>query len=69
MTNGSRKSNPKWSFEKVHDYCYERGFTIYPGKISTSNTFRLCSLGAIDEKDIKDFMVVLKEAIQNCYNS
>ena len=61
--------NPKWSFEKVHDYCYERGFTIYPGKISTSNTFRLCSLGAIDEKDIKDFMVVLKEAIQNCYNS
>ncbi|MGX8689111.1 MAG: 2-aminoethylphosphonate aminotransferase [Bacteroidaceae bacterium] len=61
--------NPKWSFEKVHDYCYERGFTIYPGKISTSNTFRLCSLGAIDEKDIKDFMVVLREAIQNCYNS
>lgn len=61
--------NPKWSFEKVHDYCYERGFTIYPGKISTSNTFRLCSLGAIDEKDIKDFMVVLREAIQYCYNS
>lgn len=60
--------NPKWSFEKVHDYCYERGFTIYPGKISTSNTFRLCSLGAIDENDIKDFMVVLKEAINNCYN-
>ena len=23
-----------WSFEKVHDYCYDRGFTIYPGKIS-----------------------------------
>ena len=59
--------NPKWSFQKVHDYCYERGFTIYPGKISTSNTFRLCSLGAIDEDDIKDFMIVLKDAIENCY--
>ena len=35
--------DPKWDFEKVHDYCYERGFTIYPGKISTTNTFRLCS--------------------------
>ena len=23
--------DPNWSFEKVHDYCYERGFTIYPG--------------------------------------
>lgn len=52
-----------WDFEKVHDYCYERGFTIYPGKISTTNTFRLCALGAIDEADVKAFFKVLKEAL------
>lgn len=52
-----------WNFEKVHDYCYERGFTIYPGKISTTNTFRLCALGAIDEKDIKAFFKVFREAL------
>ena len=56
--------DPNWSFEKVHDYCYERGFTIYPGKISTTNTFRLCSLGTITPDDIKDFFVVLKEAMK-----
>lgn len=56
--------DPNWSFEKVHDYCYERGFTIYPGKISTTNTFRLCSLGLIDEADIRDFFVVFKEALE-----
>jgi len=56
--------DPNWNFEKVHDYCYERGFTIYPGKISTTNTFRLCALGAIDEKDIEDFFVVLEEALK-----
>lgn len=55
--------DPNWSFEQIHDYCYERGFTIYPGKISTTNTFRLCALGAIDVKDIQDFFVVLKEAL------
>ena len=55
--------DPNWNFERVHDYCYERGFTIYPGKISTTNTFRLCALGAIDEGDIKDFFVVFKEAL------
>lgn len=55
--------DPAWSFEKVHDYCYERGFTIYPGKISTTNTFRLCALGAIDEADIKDFFKVFREAL------
>ncbi len=31
--------DPNWDFEKIHDYCYERGCTIYPGKISTEDTF------------------------------
>lgn len=54
-----------WDFMKVHDYCYERGFTIYPGKIATTKTFRLCALGAIDEQDIKDFYVVFEEALKH----
>ena len=56
--------DPNWDFEKVHDYCYERGFTIYPGKISTTNTFRLCALGAIDSNDIKAFFEVFREALK-----
>lgn len=56
--------DPNWSFEAVHDYCYERGFTIYPGKISTTNTFRLCALGAIDEEDIHAFFEVFEEALR-----
>lgn len=56
--------DPNFSFEKVHDYCYERGFTIYPGKISTTNTFRLCALGAIDEPDIEAFFKVFREALE-----
>ena len=56
--------DPNWDFEKVHDYCYKRGFTIYPGKISTTNTFRLCALGAIDENDIKDFFKVFRDALE-----
>lgn len=53
-----------WDFEKVHDYCYEQGFTIYPGKVSGTNTFRLCALGAIDEQDIEEFFVVLEQALR-----
>ena len=56
--------DPNWNFEKVHDYCYERGFTIYPGKISTTNTFRLCALGVIDEDDISSFFTVFREALK-----
>jgi len=59
--------DPNWSFEKIHDYCYERGFTIYPGKVGTARTFRLCALGAIDAPDIEAFFAVLKAALKE-YN-
>jgi 2-aminoethylphosphonate-pyruvate transaminase len=59
--------DPNWDFEKIHDYCYERGFTIYPGKISTEDTFRICALGEIEVDDIENFFKVLKAAL-NHYN-
>ena len=55
--------DPNWSFEKVHDYCYERGYTIYPGKVGTARTFRLCALGAIDAPDIEGFFGVLRQGL------
>lgn len=55
--------DPDWDFKKVHDYCYERGFTIYPGKVEKKEMFRLCALGAIDVQDIEDFFVVFKQAL------
>lgn len=53
-----------WDFERIHDYCYERGFTIYPGKINNTPTFRLCALGAIDEEDILRFFEVLEAGLR-----
>lgn len=55
---------PAWDFDKVHDYCYERGFTIYPGKIEAAGTFRLCTLGALAPQDIDDFFMVLEEGLR-----
>ena len=54
----------KFDFFKLHDYCYERGFTIYPGKMFGLETFRLCNLGLITPTDIEDFFVVAKEAFK-----
>ena len=55
--------SPNWDFEKVHDYCYERGYTIYPGKIEGKDTFRLCTLGALVPADIDGFIEVLGAAL------
>lgn len=54
-----------WDFERVHDYCYERGFTIYPGKVSTQDTFRLCALGAISAVDIEAFLWCLRRRFES----
>ncbi|MEE8552479.1 MAG: 2-aminoethylphosphonate--pyruvate transaminase [Desulfobacterales bacterium] len=54
----------KFDFFKLHDYCYDRGFTIYPGKMFGVKTFRLCNLGQITYKDIEDFFVVAKDAFK-----
>lgn len=56
--------DPNWDFDKVHDYCYERGFTIYPGKIEKQGTFRLCALGAIDAPDIEEFWEVFESVLK-----
>lgn len=58
--------DPNWNFEIIHDYCYERDFTIYSGKVERVGMFRLCALGAIDEEDIKAFFIVFKEALEEC---
>jgi 2-aminoethylphosphonate-pyruvate transaminase len=47
-------------FNLMHDYFYNKGFTIYPGKISDFDTFRIANIGEIDSVDIKNFLMELK---------
>ena len=52
-----------FDFTKIHDDVYERGFTIYPGKVSDLPTFRLCSLGVITPDDIDAFFECFEEGL------
>ena len=36
-----------YCFDDLHDYLYNKGFTIYPGKVSSENTFRIANIGQI----------------------
>ncbi len=56
-------NDPNFSFDVLHDKLYERGFTIYPGKISEKNTFRIAVMGAIFPEDIKKFIIILEEVL------
>jgi len=43
-------------FDAMHDYFFDRGFTIYPGKVADFNTFRVANIGEIDYKDMEEFL-------------
>lgn len=55
--------NPNFRFDTLHDLLYEKGFTIYPGKIGHTNTFRIANIGAIHKSDIEDFLRALKRTL------
>ena len=50
-----------YSFEELHDYLYNRGFTIYPGKIASENTFRIANIGQIYPENMTKFIEILEE--------
>jgi len=46
---------PRYSFDELHDLARGKGFTIYPGKLSDANTFRIANIGDIRPEEMKVF--------------
>ena len=53
--------NSKYNFNDFHNEALKLGFTIYPGKLSCKNTFRIANIGDIYPKDMKRFTEFLEE--------
>jgi len=52
---------PKYSFDVLHDLAKSNGFTIYPGKLSDANTFRIANIGDIRPQEMIAFTKILEE--------
>lgn len=50
-----------YCFDDLHDYLYNKGFTIYPGKVSSENTFRIANIGKIYPENMNKFIEILEE--------
>ncbi|MBY0121559.1 2-aminoethylphosphonate aminotransferase [Bacillus sp. S/N-304-OC-R1] len=53
-----------YDFTKMHDYFYENGITIYPGKLNQMNSFRIANIGDLKESDIDLFLTLLEKYFQ-----
>jgi 2-aminoethylphosphonate-pyruvate transaminase len=55
---------PKYSFEALHDLARSRSYTIYPGKLSDANTFRIANIGDIKPAEMAGFVKILEAYIK-----
>ena len=53
--------NHKFSFSQMYEYIKERGYAIYPGKVTEADTFRIGNIGEIYEEDIRKLMEIMRE--------
>ncbi|GAB6391604.1 MAG: 2-aminoethylphosphonate--pyruvate transaminase [Treponematales bacterium] len=57
-------ASPRYSFDALHDLARAHGFTIYPGKLSDADTFRIADIGDIRPEEMRRFTEVLESYIR-----
>ncbi len=56
-------SDPKFVFDQFYDGLKDRGFVIYPGKLTVADSFRIGCIGRIGETEMKAFLAAAKEVM------
>ncbi|WP_428912209.1 2-aminoethylphosphonate--pyruvate transaminase [Niallia sp. Krafla_26] len=55
-----RFPNDDFNFEHFYTFVKERGYVLYPGKLTNESTFRIGNIGEIDEKDIEELCDIIE---------
>lgn len=56
--------NQAFSFDRMYHYIKERGYAIYPGKLTKMDTFRIGNIGEIYEEDIVKVYHIMKQFLE-----
>lgn len=58
--------NASFKFEDMYAYIKERGYAIYPGKVTEAATFRIGNIGEIYQEDMERLYEIMKEFLEGC---
>lgn len=56
-------TDPKFSFDEFYRRLSDKGFIIYPGKITQADTFRIGSIGRLFETDMRGLLAAIRESL------
>ncbi len=55
---------PEFEFQRFYDCLKARGFVIYPGKLTTGDTFRIGCIGQVDHGVVNSFLTAVRETTE-----
>lgn len=55
--------DPAFVFQRFYDALKERGYVIYPGKLTVADSFRIGCIGALDAKDMRGVVAAVGEVL------
>jgi 2-aminoethylphosphonate-pyruvate transaminase len=63
ITSFHYPADPKFAFDDFYRKLSDKGFIIYPGKLTQVNTFRIGTIGRIFESDIRALLGAIRETM------
>jgi 2-aminoethylphosphonate-pyruvate transaminase len=55
--------DPRFEFKTFYDRLAERGYLIYPGKLTVADSFRIGCIGRLTEEDMRGALAAIREAL------
>jgi 2-aminoethylphosphonate-pyruvate transaminase len=56
-------NNQNFEFEELYKYFRNNGYELYPGKMTSENTFRIGNIGEINQEDVNNLDKLMKNFI------
>ncbi len=56
-------ADPAFDFQRFYDSLRERGYVIYPGKLTVADSFRIGCIGHLDETDMRGALKAIAETL------
>ena len=60
ITSFRYPTHPRFDFESFYTHLNQRGFVIYPGKVSNADCFRIGNIGRLFQQDILELLEAIK---------
>jgi 2-aminoethylphosphonate-pyruvate transaminase len=57
--------HPRFDFERFYEMLSDRGYVIYPGKLSKVDCFRIGNIGRIFPEDIRALLAAMREVLKD----